>query len=83
MGEVTLYDVLEYGHYVNEISNGQLTGGVYSERWRHKGVDYELVLEDGEVIHWRVYRSPEQKKEDFQKDMYKYRKMKSGDSKVS
>lgn len=61
MAEVTLHDVLENGHYINEISDGQFTGGVYSERWRYKSVDYELLWEDGEVIHWDIYKSkPEQ-----------------------
>ena len=31
MSEVTLHDILEDGHYINEIGNGQFTGGVYSD----------------------------------------------------
>lgn len=67
MSEVTLHDILEDGHYINEISDSQFTGNVYSERWRYKNVDYGLVWDGREVVHWELYVSPEQKKEDFQK----------------
>lgn len=67
MAEVTLHDVLENGYYINETSNGQFTGGVYSERWRYKNIDFELVWEGEEVIHWEIYQSPQQKQEEFQK----------------
>lgn len=61
MNEITLHDILEDGHYINEIGNGQFTGGIYSERWRYKSVDYKLFWEDGEVIHWDIYKGkPEQ-----------------------
>lgn len=61
MSEVTLHDILEDGHCINEIGNGQFTGGIYSERWRYKDVDYELLWEDGEVVHWGIYKGkPEQ-----------------------
>jgi len=55
MNEVTLRDILEYGYYVRELSDDQLTGGVYSELWRYKYVYYELVWDDREVIHWEMY----------------------------
>lgn len=57
MNEVTLRDILEYGYYVRELSDDQLTGGVYSELWRYKYVYYELVWDDREVIHWEVCKS--------------------------
>ena len=63
MSEVTLHDVLEDGYYINEISDSQFTGNVYSERWRYKDVDYKLVWEDGEVIHWDIYRSKQEQDE--------------------
>ena len=66
MSEVTLHDILEDGHYINEISAGQFTGGIYSERWRYKDVDYELRWEDGEVIHWDIYKSKQEHDEIIQ-----------------
>ena len=66
MSEVTLHDVLEDGHYINEISDSQFTGNVYSERWRYKSVDYELRWEDGEVIHWDIYKSKQEHDEIIQ-----------------
>ena len=63
MSEVILHDVLEDGYYINEISDSQFTGNVYSERWRYKDVDYKLVWEDGEVIHWDIYRSKQEQDE--------------------
>lgn len=66
MHEVTLHDILEDGHYINEIEDDQFTG-VYSERWRYKNTDYELVWCGKEVVDWELYRSPEQKREDREK----------------
>lgn len=54
MSEVTLRDILEYGYYVRELSDGQFTSSVCSELWRYKYVYYELVWDDREVIHWEV-----------------------------
>ena len=54
MNEVTLRDILEYGYYVRELSDGQFTDSVYSELWRYKYVYYELVWYDKEVIRWEV-----------------------------
>lgn len=71
MNEVTLKDILEDGHYINEIGNGQFTGGIYSERWRYKSVDYELIWDGKEVIDWMIY-SPEQTKENLEKSVTAY-----------
>lgn len=71
MNEVTLKDILEDGHYINEIGNGQFTGGIYSERWRYKSVDYELIWDGKEVIYWMIY-SPEQTKENLEKSVTAY-----------
>ena len=76
MSEVTLHDILEDGYYINEISDGQFTGGVYSERWCYNYVDYELIWEGREVIDWGVYLSPEERNLNLEKSIKSYLKRK-------
>ena len=60
MSEVTLHDVLEDGYYINELSDGQFTGGIYSQKWRYNDTDYELLFDEDGAFEFQVYKSPEQ-----------------------
>lgn len=60
MNEITIQSILENGELVEELSDGQFTGGVYSQKWRYNNTDYELLFDKNEAFEFQVYKSPKQ-----------------------
>ena len=60
MNETTLQSILQNGELIEELSDGQFTGGIYSQKWRYNDTDYELWFDEDGAFEFQVYKSPEQ-----------------------